>query len=491
MNRHSFLAFDVGAESGRTIVGSLEDQRLEIREISRFPNGMLTLHGHYYWNIFRLFEEMKKGLELCASEGSTRPDGMAFDTWGVDFALLARDGTFLGLPTAYRDPRTEGAMEAFFEILPAEKVYGLTGIQFMPFNSLFQLLAAKRDQPDLLGMAEDLLFMPDIFNFLFTGERRTEFTYATTSQLCNPLTRQWEDELFEALGVPKSLMQEIVEPGTVIGNLDETICRETGINAMPVLAVASHDTGSAVAAVPAEGDDWAYISSGTWSLLGVEAAEPILTKEAQECNFTNEGGVAGTFRFLKNISGLWLLQQCRQSWARERSYRYEELTRMAAAAKPFQAVVDPDRPEFLNPGDMPEAIRLVCRSTGQPAPESPAEFSRTILESLALKYSFTLEQMQRIRTEPIRRIHIIGGGSQNSLLCQFTANATGLPVLAGPPEATAIGNIMVQALALGLLPSHAAMREVIRRSFEPVLYEPGEGKAWNEAGKRFRDILAG
>ncbi len=488
MNRHSFLAFDIGAESGRTIVGSLEDQRLKIREINRFPNGMIVLHGHYHWNIFRLFEEMKRGLELCAAEDPGGIEGMAFDTWGVDFALLTRDGTFLGLPFAYRDPRTENAMDRVFEVLPAEKVYALTGIQFMPFNSLFQLFAARRDQPALLDMAEDILFMPDIFNFLFTGERKTEFTYATTSQLFNPVTRKWEDELFEAIGVPKTLMQQIVEPGTAIGELDPVVCRDTGINAMPVLTTASHDTGSAVAAVPAEGDDWAYISSGTWSLMGVEVKKPILTEEALRSNFTNEGGVGGTFRFLKNITGLWLLQQCRRSWSRERSYDYGELMRLAGSAEPFKAVVDPDSPQFLNPDDMPEAIRLYCRSTGQPEPASPAEFSRAILESLALKYSFTLEQILRIRGNPVNRIHIIGGGSENSLLCQFTANATGLPVMAGPKEATAIGNIMVQALGLGLVPSHAAMREVIRLSFEPVLYEPRESAIWDAAKDRFRDI---
>jgi rhamnulokinase len=488
MTGHSFVAIDLGAESGRTILGRLEQGRLTIKEMNRFPNGMLDLHGHLHWNIFRLYEEMIQGLKICATEKGGHPESVGIDTWGVDFSLLASDGSLLGLPYAYRDRRTDGAMESFFERLPRDRVYELTGIQFLQFNSLFQLHAMQRERSPILDAASDLLFMPDTFNYLLTGEKKTDFTFATTSQLYNPRARGWEGELFDALGVSQTIMQEIVAPGTVIGGLRLAIAEETGTGSIPVVAVASHDTGSAVASVPAEGADWAYISSGTWSLMGVEAKEPLINSLALELEFTNEGGVQGTIRFLKNIMGLWLLQQCRKAWMRDRPYSYDELIEMAEAAPSFAALVDPDCSEFLNPPDMPEAIAEFCSKTGQSAPASPAAFARCILESLALKYRTTLDQLRRIHAQPIERIHIIGGGSQNSLLCQFTANATGVPVLAGPVEATAVGNLMVQALALGHVRSLAEIRDVVRQSFEPVRYEPQDGPAWDKALERFRDI---
>lgn len=485
-----FLAFDIGADSGRAMLGRLENRNLQIKELSRFPNGMVLVLGHWHWNIFRLFEEVKRGMKLCASEEKIQPQSVAFDTWGVDFALLARDGSFLGLPFAYRDQRTEGAMEEFFKKVSRERIYQLTGIQFLQFNSLFQLFSMMRDKSPLLEVASDLLFMPDAFNYFFTGKKKTEFTFATTSQLYNPRKRDWDDELFAALGISKSIMQEIVQPGTVIGSLSKAISQETGMHDMPVVAVASHDTGSAVAAVPAEGEDWAYISSGTWSLMGVETQEPIINGQALELNFTNEGGFGRTFRFLKNIVGFWLLQECRRSWARERLFSYDELTDMAASAPTFKALVEPDWGEFLNPSDMPEAIRRFCQKTKQKIPESPAEFTRCILESLALKYRLTLDQLSQISPRPIRRIHVIGGGAKNCLLNQFTANATGLPIVAGPAEATAIGNIMVQALALGHFSSHAEIRKVISRSFAATRYEPQDTKNWDSAYERFKDIQA-
>jgi rhamnulokinase len=484
----SFLAVDLGAESGRTILGSLKDARLEIKELSRFENGMLPLLGHWHWNIFRLFEEMKKGLRAAGCDAGTELQSMALDTWGVDFALLAPDGSILGLPYAYRDPQTDGAMEAFFERMPRERVYKLTGIQFMQFNSLFQLFALKRRNSPLLEAAGDLLFMPDVFNYLFTGEKKTEFTYATTSQLYNPVKKTWEDALFEALGVPPSIMQDIVQPGTVIGELEQSVCREAAIDALPMVAAASHDTGSAVAAVPAEEEDWAYISSGTWSLMGVETKAPILTKKALESNFTNEGGVEGTIRFLKNITGLWLLQQCKKRWEKDRAFGYGELMELARSVEPFKALVDPDRRAFLHPPDMTETIRTCCAETGQAAPETPAQFVRGILESLALKYRLVLDQLKEMAPRPIRRIHVIGGGARNELLCQFTANATGLPVLAGPVEATAIGNIMVQAIATGAVRSLAEMRGVIRGSFEIKQYEPERREEWEAAYRQFHGL---
>ena len=484
----SFLAFDIGADSGRAILGWLEERRLKIKELSRFANGMVFILGHWHWNIYRIFEEVKKGMKLCASETGPKPQSIAFDTWGVDFALLGRDGSFLGLPYAYRDSRTEGAMEEFFKKVPRYRLYELTGIQFLQFNSLFQLFSMKRDNSPLLEMASDLLFMPGTFNYLFTREKKTEFTYATTSQLYNPRKKDWDEELFAALGISKSLMQKIFPPGTVIGSLERSISKETGIGEIPVIAVASHDTGSAVGAVPAEGEDWAYISSGTWSLMGVETREPVINEQALELNFTNEGGVGGTFRFLKNITGFWLLQECRRAWAKERLRSYDELTEMANSAPPFKSLVEPDWPEFLNPPHMPEAIRQFCRKTKQKEPDSLAEFVRCILESLALKYRLTLDQLRKIYPHPINRIHVIGGGARNRLLNQFTANATGLPVIAGPVEATAIGNIMVQALALRYFSSHSEMRKVIGQSFELERYEPRQTKEWNSAYERFQEL---
>jgi rhamnulokinase len=486
---HSFLAFDLGADSGRCVAGHLENRKLRIKELSRFANKMVFILGHWHWNIFRLFEEVKKAIKACISEADIHPESLAFDTWGVDFALLSRDGSVLGLPYAYRDSRTEGAMEEFFKIIPRERIYQLTGIQFLQLNTLFQLFSMKRDKSPFLEVASDLLFMPDVFNYLFTGEKKTEFTFATTSQLYNPLKKSWDDELFAALGISKSIMQEIISPGTALGGLNRTISQETGLGQIPVIAAASHDTGSAVAAVPAQGGDWAYISSGTWSLMGVESREPIINELALELNFTNEGGVEGTFRFLRNIAGLWLLQECRRAWARERLYSYEELMETASSVSPFKAVIDPDWSGFLNPPDMPEAIGQFCRKTGQKIPDSPAEYVRCILESLALKYRSVLEQLRKVWPRPVRRIHIIGGGVRNPLLCQFTANATGLPAVAGPVEATAIGNIMVQALSLGYVSSLADMREVISRSFEPVCYEPQQTKEWDSAWERFKDII--
>ncbi|UCC41300.1 MAG: rhamnulokinase [Candidatus Aminicenantes bacterium] len=488
MKTPAYLAFDLGAESGRTVLGWLEDGRLNIKELNRFPNGMVSIRGHLYWNIFHLFEEMKKGMKLCVSEGEARPESIAVDTWGVDFGLLAPDGTILGLPYAYRDSRTEGAMEELFKKITRERIYQLTGIQFVQLNTLFQLFAMKRDQPQLLDFASDLLFIPDIFNYLMTGEKKTEFTFATTSQLYNPRKKEWEDELFEALGVSSSIMQEIIPPGTIMGKLDRKICQETGLDQVPVCAVASHDTGSAVAAVPAESEGWAYISSGTWSLMGIETKDPIINDQTLDLNFTNEGGVEGTFRFLKNITGLWLLQECRRAWAGERNYGYDELIDAAKSASSFRSIIQPDWKGFLNPEDMPLAVREFCQKTGQPVPDSPADYVRSILESLALKYRLVLDQLKKIYPHPIHRVHIIGGGAQNRLLCQFTANATGLPVIAGPVEATAIGNIMVQALSLGFIDSDKDMREIIKESFELVKYKPEKTPEWESAYERFQNI---
>ncbi len=490
MTASQFVAFDLGAESGRTILGTLQDQRLSLRELSRFPNGMINILGHSHWDVFRLFEQMKNGLRLCASELTGKPDSISVDTWGVDFALLAEDGSFLGLPFAYRDSRTEGMMDEFYKLISRKRVYELTGIQMLPFNSLYQLFAMSRARSPLLQTASDILFMPDVFNYLLTGEMKSEFTFATTSQIYNPTKGNWDGELLAALEIPGTKLQEIVSPGATIGRLHQTQARDTGVAQVPVIACASHDTGSAVAAVPAQGKEWAYLSSGTWSLMGVEMTSPVLTEQAYELNFTNEGGVAGTFRFLKNIMGLWLVQQCKKSWDKSTPVSYDELTRLAEAASPFSFLVDPDDMSFLNPADMPEAIRAFCARTGQQTPESHGDIVRCALESLAFKYRFVLERLQQIYPHAIRTLHVIGGGAKSELLNQFTANATGLPVIAGPTEATAIGNIMVQALGLGHVSSLAEIRAIVRDSFEPVSYEPREIEKWDRAYSRFTTMLA-
>ena len=482
---HHFGAFDLGAESGRFIVGSLDKKRLRLKEVRRFPTGMLNVAGCWRWNLFGFYSEMKTALRAYAAKSLPRLDSIGIDTWGVDYALLDKSGRILELPYSYRDSRTRGMMPRFFRKIPAKRVYQMTGIQFMPFNTLFQLLAMKQVKSALLKNMSHLLFIPDVFNYFFTGIKRTEFTFATTSQLYNPVKRDWEPRLFRALGIPKSLMQKVIAPGTIIGPIKRNICVETGINKMPIIAPATHDTASAIASIPSTGRDWAYISSGTWSLMGIEVSKPILTDKARKYNFTNEGGACQTFRFLKNITGLWLIQQCAKSWRRN---DYGRLIEQAARAPAFKALVNPDWPEFLNPPDMPQAIKRFCRKSKQTAPKSPAQMTRCILESLALQYRLVLEQLRELSPRPINTIHIIGGGARNRLLCQFTADATGLPVLAGPVEATAIGNIMMQALALGYVKSLAEIREVVRNSFKPVRYEPYHDSKWDEAYARFKRI---
>jgi rhamnulokinase len=450
---------------------------------------MKHVEGHLRWDMDELFANIKAGLR-CSVRSGVRPESVAVDAWGVDFGFLQSDGTLLEFPYSYRDHRTDGMMEKFFELIPRPRVYELTGIQFMQLNSLFQLYAAVLKDADLVKRATRLLFMPDIFNYFLTGETKSEFTVATTSQMFNPRKMDWDSELLLALGIPRSVMQEIVQPGTPLGPLKRSIAEETGLEGIGVTAVASHDTGSAIAGIPAEGEDWAYISSGTWSLMGVEIRVPIITEEALNANFTNEGGIEGTFRFLKNIMGLWLLQQCRKEWSSSTQYSYDDLMRLADDAKPFRSLIDPDYADFFNPPSMQKAIQAYCRRTGQAAPEKPAESVRCILESLALKYQSTLEQLRHLTGRRISKVHVIGGGSQNRLLCQYAANAMGVPVIAGPVEATAIGNIMIQAHALGHVGSLAEIRTIIAQSFQPVRYEPKDQDVWNSAYERFGTLAS-
>ena len=489
MNSNQYLAFDLGAGSGRAIAGTYSNGKVRLQEISRFSSEMINVLGHYHWDIYRLYDLLKDSLKTVALKSDFNPVSIGIDTWGVDYGLLAEDGSILEIPYAYRDSRTDGAMEQFFKLIPREKVYQLTGIQFMQLNTLFQLYAAKRDNLSIMKIATDLLFIPDLLNYLFTGKKTSEFTFATTSQLFNPIKMAWEGELFDALGISMSIMQKIVMPGTIISELSGNICQETGINGIPVIAVALHDTGSAIAAVPAEGKNWAYLSSGTWSLMGIELDKPLISEKTQALNFTNEGGVEGTFRFLKNITGLWLLQQSKKEWATKKDYSYEELVEMAKKQKPFRCFVDSDARELMNPINMPDEIRVYCKRTGQYVPQNEGEIVRCIFDSLAFKYRNVFDQLKQVSPFPIEKLYVIGGGSKNQFLCQLTANAIGIPVVAGPAEATAYGNIMVQAMAMGHVKSLSQIREVIRNSVECVTFYPEETSIWENAYINYMTVV--
>ena len=473
MKLYHFLAFDLGASSGRAILGTYDGIHFKMKELLRFPNMMMELHGKYFWNLYGLYESLKEGLTICARQG-IRLTSIGIDTWGVDFGYIGKDGTVLGLPRAYRDPYTNGAPEAFFKLIPREEVYRLTGIQIMNFNSLFQLFKAKETCFAPLEAADKILFMPDLLSYLLTGKQVCEYTEASTSQLLNPVTRQFEPSLLEAAGLSASLLHPLVDPGTVIGTLTDVLADETGIGKVPVVAVAGHDTASAVISVPAKNPNFAYLSSGTWSLMGVETETPVLTKESFENNFTNEGGIEGTTRFLKNITGMWLLEECRKEWARAgRSYSYPEIIEMAKLTGTSRMIVNPDDARLVSPTRMTDAISLICSETNQIIPVTDAEFVRCIFDSLAYCYSEVVEKLSGMISFPIEKLHVIGGGSQNELLNQLTANAIGRPVLAGPSEATAIGNCLMQAKAAGLVNDRWEIRRIVAESFPLKEYVPG------------------
>lgn len=489
MKDSHFLAFDIGASSGRAILGTFDGTCLRLKEIHRFQNQMLLLHGHYHWNIYSLFNELKKGLTLCLRQEKVQPDSIGIDTWGVDYGLVTPDGFLAGLPFAYRDHRTDQAMAQFFERMNAVKTYQLSGIQFMQFNTLFQLYASSRDKLSALDMADSLLFTPDLLNWMFTGIRKNEYTIASTSAMLKPGKAEWETELIRAAGVSPGLMENIVLPGTILGPILKEVCHETGSCEIPCVAVASHDTASAVASVPASGNNWTYISSGTWSLMGVETSFPVISEKARILNFTNEGGVDGTTRLLKNIMGMWLVQECKRIWDKESPIEWNDIVEMSIKSEPFAFLIDPDHPGFLNPPDMVEAIREYCRNTGQLVPVTKAQIARCIYDSLALKYKYTLGHLEDLTSVKMERIHIIGGGANNSFLCQLTSDATGLPVTAGPMEATAIGNILMQARALGLVNSLDEMRAIVTASFEPFEFEPQFHTGWEEAYQKWQEII--
>lgn len=482
-----YLAFDLGASSGRAILGTLEEGILSLEEIHRFETRAVETSGRLHWDVARLEAELGRALELLAATGRV-PHSIGLDSWGVDFGLLGDDGALLGPPVAYRDPRHPPAARDFVERFGAERLFALTGLQFLPFNTLFQLHARVRRGDPELGAARRLLFLPDLLVRSLTGVEGTERTIASTSQLLDPATGAAVPELFQALGLPASLLGTVQEPGTPRGMLRPALARAAGLPPVPVTAVASHDTASAVAAVPAHEEDFVYVSSGTWSLMGFEADRPRLDDEARRLGFTNEAGAGGRVRVLKNLAGLWPLHACRRIWAAGGGApAFETLEAEAAAAPAFAAVLDLDREEFLNPPDMARAVADFCRRTGQEVPPTRGGLVRSLLESLALSYRRVAEEIGRLRGAPPSRLHVIGGGSQNRLLCRFAAEATGLELHAGPAEAAAAGNVLVQAAADGGLAGLDAIRRVVRDSFAVEAIEPG-GEGWDEAYERYRRV---
>lgn len=466
----NFFAIDLGATSGRTILGTLKDERLTQRELTRFQSPIIQTCGHWHWDLLSLYREILEGLKLVAREGIAI-QSIGIDTWGCDFALFGKDGGLLRQPYCYRDPHTEGAMEALFERMPREQVYEKTGIQFMPFNSLFQLDTLRRHHDSALEASDKILFIPDALIYMLTGEQVCEYTVLSTSQLLDPRTKRMDDELLRLIGLDERRFGRYVQPGEQVGVLSDEVQRLTGLGAVPVVAVAGHDTGSAVAAVPAENERFAYLSCGTWSLLGIEVKEPLISDRTLEYNLTNEGGVDGTTRVLKNICGMWLLEQCRRespSWPSD----INQINRDAMEATPGQSLINPDDPRFANPTSMVEAICDYCRETGQHVPQDYREVARCIFESLALRYKQVLDMLCTLAPMPIERLHVIGGGSRNEYLMQMTADATGLPVVAGPSEGTALGNILLQARASGMVGDLFDLRRIVARSVETRTYMP-------------------
>jgi rhamnulokinase len=486
MGAHTaFLAFDVGASSGRAVVTRLRNGGLEMEEIHRFPNGPVQIQGHVHWNVLQLLEEIKRGIGLAAQRKESVAS-IGLSTWGVDSALLDREGELLGVPYCYRDSRTGGIMERVFESIPRERIFELTGIQFMPLDTLYQLYATKVLKPATLDLAGTLLMIPDLFNYWLTGRKGCELTDASTTQFLDARTPAWCREIFDRLDLPFDILPEIHPPGTVLGSLAVEVADEVGLVGVPVVAPASHDTASAVAAVPASNDRSVYISCGTWVALGALVGEPVITAQTLRDNFTNERGVEGKYMLRKNIVGLWLLQESRRIWSQAgQSYSYEDLVDLAERAEAFGPMVEPDHPSFLAPGDIPARIQAFCQETGQEPPADVGSIARCILESMALKFRYVLENLEQALGWRARVVHMVGGGCKNELLCQLTADATGRPLLAGPSEATTLGNAVVQAEALGEIGSLEEGRDLIRASYEMVGYEPQASDRWDEFYGRF------
>ncbi|HHW00835.1 MAG TPA: rhamnulokinase [Clostridiaceae bacterium] len=483
------LAFDYGASNGRAILGSFDGNKLKLEEVHRFPNDPVMANGTFYWDVLRLYHEMKQGILKCVKSGNGDIAGIGVDTWGVDFGLLGPSGELLGNPVHYRDSRTEGMIEEACKLVPKREIFERTGIAFQKFNSLYQLLAMKLNNSPILEKASTLLFMPDLLRYFLTGEKSTEFTIASTAQMLDAKNGGWDFTLLRKLGLPDNIYTDIINPGKVTGRLSKSVCEELGVSDIPVIAVAEHDTGSAVVSVPAEDEKYAYLSSGTWSLLGVELDKPIINDDTYNLNYTNEGGFNGTVRLLKNIMGLWIYQECRRAWEKKgETFTFDQLDHMISTAEPFVAFIDPDNDLFYSPGNMPDKIVEFCRKTGQRVPDSKAQILRCVIESLALKYRHAIEGLEKIIGYRIPVLHIVGGGCKNVNLSQFTANAIGRPVKAGPDEATSTGNLICQLVALGEVADLSQARAVVKESFPTVEYLPEDKERWEEAYDRFLKV---
>jgi len=489
-----YLAVDLGASSGRVLAGLFDGAKLKLEEVHRFENGAVHAADRMYWDVLRLWQEIKNGLRAAGAKYGDAVVSIAVDTWGVDFGLLGENDELLGNPSHYRDPRTNGVFDKAFGIVSREEIFASTGLQFIEFNTLFQLVAMKLQGSPLLSAADSFLMMPDLFHWLLTGEKVNETTNASTTQFLNPLTGTWATDLFEAFDLPSHILGKLAQPGESLGPLRQNVADAVGLKSVNVVLPGTHDTASAVMATPAESlpsaqPDWCYISSGTWSLMGVETPEPCVNDKCRELNFTNEGGVGGTTRLLKNIAGLWLVQECRRIWKEQgHEFGWGELVRRAGESQPLVSLVNPDAANFVAPKNMPTALADFCRNTNQPAPESEGAVIRCALESLALRYRMVLGWLEQLTGGTIETIHIVGGGTQNRQLCQMTADACKRFVVAGPVEATAIGNLMVQAMASGDVESVAAARQIVRNSFDMHEYTPQDSDAWDEAFSRFEAI---
>jgi rhamnulokinase len=478
-------AIDLGAESGRIVLVKFSDKGITFEEVHRFRNGPVRIHQYLYWDVLSLFKGILEGLSIC-SRKEERIDCIGLDTWGVDFALLDSQGKLIGLPHHYRDPRTDGMLDEAFALVPMEEIFDHTGIQFMQINTLYQLLSMKSSPQ--LDIAKTFLMIPDLLNYWLCGVPVCEFTNATTTQMYDQRAKKWTFDILQRLGLPDNIFPEIVPPGTQLGTLLPAVAGEIGMDQIPVIAPACHDTGSAVAAVPAANNRFAYISSGTWSLVGVETGSPTINSTSLAFNFTNEGGVANTVRLLKNVTGMWLVQECRRIWAQTgKAYTYDELAKLAESAMPFTSLIDPDAPDFLHPEDMPSAIQSYCAKMGQEVPQTKASILRCIFDSLALKYRYVFDCLEQLLGYSLEVVHVIGGGSQNDLLNQLTADASGKLIIAGPVEATALGNAAVQAIAMGYFDNIIQARSAISQNIPLVEYHPGVKIGWDEAYIRFKE----
>lgn len=486
MTLEHYFAVDLGATSGRTILATYNGETVTMKEVTRFANPMIPLGGHLYWDIANLYNEILKGLKTVADEGIA-VNSIGIDTWGCDFAFFGKDGQLLGMPHCYRDQHTKGAQEKFFAKMPADEVYRRTGIQFMDFNSLFQLDTIKRNSCQALEHADKILFIPDALIYMLTGNAICEYTVASTSQMLNPMTGDLDTEILEALGIPREKFGVMTQPGTIAGTLTEQVQEATGLGAVPVVAVAGHDTGSAVAAVPAKDKEYAYLSCGTWSLLGIESEKAIITEDSFRENFTNEGGIEGTTRFLKNICGLWLFEQSRKKF-KDAPSSVGELVALCESST-YDGLIFPDDPSFSNPSSMTAAIREYCSRTGQTAPETPADYCRCIFRSLAFRYRQVVEILETMCDFPIRKLHVIGGGSQNRYLMQYAANALNMPVICGPVEGTALGNVLMQLKASGAVDTLTRMREISGASVDLVTYLPEDAEKWNTEYERYKTTI--